>query len=147
MVYKNLQCTFIFSFFHLLLWLTMCHCNGLDNHIRRSSFIHLQMDVTHEASEKTSWGHGQFSPILPAQASSPCQTPCWLNSQEGGNCLSDHHNSADVLYHSPGWCNDTQKATRAAAHRELSDNSWFHLGWRLKFHYVLYKLGSFKNNI
>lgn len=98
MVYKNLQCTFTFSLFQLLLWLTMCHCNGLDNHIRRSSFIRLQMDVTHEASEKTSPGHCQFFPILSAQASSPCQGQGWLISLEGGDCLSDHHDSLQMFY-------------------------------------------------
>lgn len=73
-IYKNLQRTFIFPLFHLLLWLMLCHCYGPDNnHIRRSSFIHLQIDMTHEASEKTSLGHGHFSPILPERTSSPCQ--------------------------------------------------------------------------
>lgn len=60
MVYNNLWCTLVFSPFHLLLWWILYHCYYSDNnHIRSSSFIHLQIDLTHEASEKASPGHGQ----------------------------------------------------------------------------------------
>lgn len=74
--------------------------------------------MTHEDFEEISPGHGQFSPTLPAQASSPCQG---LLSQERG----DHprHGSAAVLYHSPWFFQNYTKAQERQPALLFAENS------------------------
>lgn len=84
--------------------------------------------MTHEGSEEISPGHGQFSPTLPAQASSPCQGRIGTeHSQERGACPSDRHGSAAVSCHTPWFIQNDAKAqkksTSPAVCRELNANS------------------------
>lgn len=151
MVSKNLQCTFIFSLFHLLLWLMLCRCYGPDNnHIRRSSFIHLQIDMTHEASEKTSPGHGQFSPILPARASSPCQERTAFPGR-GGLPWWPSWLFVDVLCHSPWFIQNDAKAQKRQPALLLAENSTLiHAStWAEDLNFIMcfINLKSFRNNI
>lgn len=73
MAYNILQCVFVSSLFHLSPWWMLCYCYDPDSNCTiRSSFLHLQIDMTYEACEKTSPWHSRCSPILPVGALSPC---------------------------------------------------------------------------
>lgn len=148
-VYNNSN-NFYNNFFHLRLWEMLCHCYGPETNHNRSSLLCLLMDINYEDSEKIFPGCSQCSPqssivsifTLPRKDCLPRKGVMWLWCPSWLFVDVLCHISSSIWKDAKAW-----KRQRALLLRELNANSWFHLGWRLKFHYVLYKLKSFRNNI